>query len=358
MAASRLKYYLLLIIILQVSLILSGQPAGYYDSAAGLTGTALQQALHDIIDNHTSVSYADLWTDFQTTDKKSDGNVWDMYSDIPSGTPAYTFIFITNQCGNYNSEADCYNREHSFPKSWFGGDVEPMYTDLFHLYPTDGYVNGKRDNFPFGITSSPAWTSTNGSKLGPNSYSGYTGTVFEPINAYKGDFARSFFYMAVRYFGEDASWPGSEMVTGSQPKSWALKMLLEWDLSDPVSQKETDRNNAVYLIQGNRNPFIDNTSYASQIWGSQVDVKDITQEQSMIRIWPNPAGETATIELSGQLNDTYNIKIINVSGKTIMNRSVSGNPVSLDVTTFKTGYYIVIVSGNTGVLSVPLVISH
>ncbi len=275
------------------TIILRSQPAGYYDSAAGLTGTALQQALHDIIDNHTSVTYNDLWTHFQSTDKKSDGTVWDMYSDIPSGTPLYTYIFITDQCGNYDSEADCYNREHSFPKSWFGGEVTPMYTDLFHLYPTDGYVNNKRDNYPFGTTATPAWTSSNGSKLGTCSYTGYSGTVFEPINAYKGDFARSFFYMAVRYYGEDAAWPGSDMVTGSQPKAWALRMLMEWNQSDPVSQKERDRNNAVYAIQGNRNPFIDNTSYVDLIWGSQNGLKDVGAYKEMISVWPNPASVTS-----------------------------------------------------------------
>jgi len=336
------------------------QPAGYYDSAAGLTGSALQQALHNIIKNHTSVTYAELWTHFQTTDRKSDGKVWDMYSDIPSGTPAYTYIFVTNQCGTsgYDSEGDCYNREHSFPKSWFGGEVLPMYTDLFHLYPTDGYVNNKRDNFSFGAVSSPTWTSTNGSKLGTCSYSGYTGTVFEPINAYKGDFARSYFYMAVRYYGEDSAWPGSDMVTGSQLKTWALKMLMEWDVADPVSLKETDRNNAVYAIQGNRNPFIDNTSYANLIWGSPTDIMDSEIEKYPVKVWPNPASETATIELSREFTDNYTIMIVNVTGRIIMDKSASGNPVTLDVTSFETGYYIIIITGSSRVLSVPLVIAH
>jgi endonuclease I len=343
---------------LMLVLILQGQPAGYYDTAAGLSGTLLQQALHEIINDHTVSTYDDLWTHFQTTDKKSDGTVWDMYSDIPSGTPVYSYVFITNQCGNYNSEADCYNREHSFPKSWFGGEVTPMYTDLFHLYPTDGYVNNQRGNYPFGTTTSPVWTSTNGSRLGPSTYTGYSGTVFEPINAYKGDFARSFFYMAVRYYGEDAAWPGSEMVTGSQPKSWALKMLMEWDQADPVSQKERDRNNIVYSIQGNRNPFIDNTSYVDLIWGSQNGVGDVASDKELISVWPNPAGMTATIELPEQFTDNYYIKIVNISGKVIMNKMVAGRPVTLDVTTYDSGYYIIIVSGNGRILAVPLIVSH
>jgi endonuclease I len=352
------KYSLLLFCLLQLSLCLTGQPPGYYLSAEGLTGTALQQALHDIIDNHTVVTYADLWIYFQSTDKKSSGKVWDMYSDIPSGTPAYEYVFIANQCGNYNSEGDCYNREHSFPKSWFGGDVSPMYTDLFHLYPTDGYVNNQRANYPFGTTSSPSWTSTNGSKLGPCSYSGYSGIVFEPINAFKGDFARTMFYMAVRYYGEDSGWPGSEMVTGSQPKTWALNMLMEWDQSDPVSQKEKDRNETVYLIQGNRNPFVDNASFANLIWGTQSDVNYISENERIIHVWPNPAGETVTIELPDQLPDNYKIKIVNVSGRVLMEKSVMGKPVVVDVTSFETGYYLLIVSVSNEFHVVPLIVSH
>jgi hypothetical protein len=112
-----------------LSLILSAQPAGYYITADGKSGTVLQQALHDIIDNHTVLTYSELWTAFQKTDKKSDSYVWDMYSDIPGGTAAYVFVFGQNQCGNYSKEGDCYNREHSFPKSWFN-DLSPMMDGL------------------------------------------------------------------------------------------------------------------------------------------------------------------------------------------------------------------------------------
>jgi endonuclease I len=338
-------------------LILQGQPAGYYDQAAGLTGTTLQQALHDIIDNHISVDYSTLPDYFETTDKRPDGNVWDMYSDIPSGTPSYLYQYNEDECGNYGKEGDCFNREHSFPKSWFGGEIYPMYSDMFHLYPTDGYVNGKRGNYPFGTTVSPSWTSTNGSKLGPCSYTGYSGIVFEPINAYKGDFARSYFYMAVRYYSEDASWTGSDMVTGSQLKTWALRMLMEWDTSDPVSQKERDRNNAVYAIQGNRNPFIDNTSYVSLIWGSQNSLEDMFSKY-VLRVWPNPASITATIEVPEQIASSYNIRIVNISGKVIMDKSAAGSPVIVDVISLETGYYIVLISANGRVHSSPLVITH
>lgn len=244
-------------------------PTGYYDSATG-TGYPLKTQLYNIIKGHSEQTYDSLWTAFQTTDKKSNGKVWDMYSDIPGSTPPYEYTFISDQCGNYSGEGSCYNREHSFPKSWFN-DGYPMYTDLFHLCPTDGYVNGMRSNNPYGETSSPTWTSDNGSKVGPCSYPGYTGTVFEPIDEYKGDFARAYFYMATRYENVITGWAGSAMLDGSSDKcftDWAKNLLIEWSNADPVSQKEIDRNNAIYQIQHNRNPYIDHPEWVECVWNS------------------------------------------------------------------------------------------
>ena len=352
----RFSLFLLLTCIWISTFSLKAQPQGYYDHAAGLTGTELQQALHNIIDDHIVCEYSDLWIHFQSTDKKSDGTVWDMYSDIPGETPAYVYEFSQNECGNYTQEGDCFNREHSFPKSWFGGEILPMYTDLFHIYPTDGWVNNKRMNFPFGTTASPTWTSTNGSRLGPCSYTGYTGTVFEPVDSYKGDFARSYFYMAVRYYGEDSEWPGSDMADGSQPKPWALNMLLEWDQSDPVSQKETDRNEAVFLIQGNRNPFIDNPDYATQIWSTPSNIDIHGKEVGSIKVWPNPSDEMVWVEVPGSFSEAYSVRIINTTGVIIRDISSSGSSHQFDVSEIPEGYYILIVSDNKNLLATPLLI--
>ena len=169
-------------------------PAGYYTAAEGQSGEALRTALYNIIKTHTTLSYSQLWQSFYTTDARPDnGKVWDMYSDRPGGTPAYYFTFGSNQCGNYSGEGDCYNREHSVPKSWFGGSTPPMYTDLFHLIPTDGFVNSKRGNLPIGKVINATWTSSNGSKVGTSNIPGYAGQVFEPIDSFKGDCARSYF---------------------------------------------------------------------------------------------------------------------------------------------------------------------
>ncbi|NCA85329.1 MAG: hypothetical protein EOM83_07115 [Clostridia bacterium] len=266
MKKTALHFLFLLAIFCVQPLLYAQPPAGYYDAAAGKTGAALKTELYDIIKGHTVRSYDQLWTDYQSTDERADGKVWDMYSDC-------NFTFISNQCGNYSNECDCYNREHSFPKSWFN-DASPMYSDLFHVVPTDGKVNGIRSNFPFGETSNPTYTSSNGSRLGPCSVSGYSGTVFEPIDEYKGDFARIYFYMATRYENVIAGWYSNSseanavLMNNNFPvyETWFLNMLGEWHENDPVSEKEIDRNNAVYAIQGNRNPFVDYPEWVYTVW--------------------------------------------------------------------------------------------
>lgn len=248
----------------------AGIPSGYYDSCEGKTGKALLQALCAKIYTHTQLSYSEVWTAYQTTDLDENGKIWDMYS-----TKRWTYG--SEQCGNYSSVGSCYNREHSFPKSWFD-DRYPMYTDLFHLYPTDGKVNGQRGNYPFGECSGGTTLSAPGDiralgRLGTSTFSGYTGTVFEPDDQYKGDFARSYFYMATCYNSSLSSWPGSAMLDGSDYPvftSWATNLLLKWTRQDEVSCKELDRQEAVYELQGNRNPFIDHPELVEYIWGEKV----------------------------------------------------------------------------------------
>ena len=232
-------------------------PTGYYDNASGKDGDELKTALHNIIKNHTVVSYGGLLDAFAYTDCKPNGKIWDIYSNIEYS--------LGGNCGTYDEEGDCWNREHTWPQSWFNEKSTPR-SDLFHVYPTDGYVNGQRSNYPYGEVNNPTYTSGNGSKLGPCVTPGYTGKVFEPIDEYKGDIARSYFYMSVRYAGEDSGWGTSAMTNKSEIKAWAMTMLLRWSDEDPVSQKEIDRNNAVFGYQGNRNPFIDHPEYARMIW--------------------------------------------------------------------------------------------
>ena len=275
-------------LLLAASGVLAQGPNGsgtYYQKADGKTGAALKTALCGIIYNRTERSYGDLWTDFQTTDARPDGSVWDMYS----GTSQFTFGVNQDRGAGGSNEGEYYNREHSWPNSWFGAKVQPMYTDLHHVYPADKLVNNKRSNNPFGETNGENYKSNgNFSKLGTCTYPGYTGKVFEPNDEYKGDFARTYFYMVTCYEEKIADWYVNYGVNNSNAEtkdavmatldgksypglsSWQLEMLMKWAKNDPVSEKETNRNNAVYSIQKNRNPFIDYPGLEEYIWGDKM----------------------------------------------------------------------------------------
>lgn len=247
-------------------------PDSYYDSCKGKGGKALLEAIGDKIGSHTNVGYDGLWNVYKTSDVRDNGTVWDMYSTKNWGTPSQA-----KHCGNYSLVGDCINREHSFPKSWFD-DSSPMVSDAFHIYPTDGKVNGQRSNFPYGECANGTTLPANGTtkalgKLGTSTFPGYSGRVFEPDDEYKGDFARSYFYMAAAYFDRFGSFHSDMLAGNNYPafKSWAVELLLKWHRQDPVSKKETVRNDAVYNHQRNRNPFIDHPELVEYIWGDKKD---------------------------------------------------------------------------------------
>lgn len=234
-------------------------PVGYYNSIDGKRGQELKTAVHQLLKNHTVMTYSSLWYHFQSTDCRFENSnqVWDMYSNI-------TRYF------RGSSAVSGMNREHSFPKSWWGGTQVDAYTDLNHLYPSDADANMAKNNYPLGEVSTASFN--NGcTKVGTpkTGQGGGSSTVFEPDDEYKGDFARTYFYMATCY--QDYTWKYTYMVTNSSWQTlnqWSINLLLKWSREDPVSDKEVARNDAVYKIQNNRNPFIDNPLLAEYIWGS------------------------------------------------------------------------------------------
>lgn len=241
-------------------------PAGYYSGLDGKTGVALKAAAKAAARNHTAISYGNsTWDAFKTTDVTySNGQLvwWDMYSDE-------TCYVSTGHTG--------LNIEHSVANSWWGGDKNDAYKDLFHLNPSNATANSSKSNYPLGEIATVTWT--NGVTSVGNPVSGQGGgsnRVYEPPTQYKGDFARAFMYIFTIY--DDIDWSVGEskgfdwMYDTSSPllfKPWAYQLLLKWAKNDPVSQKEVDRNEAIYKIQKNRNPFIDYPELCDYIWGSK-----------------------------------------------------------------------------------------
>lgn len=278
-----------------------GAANGYYKDANGESGSNLFSALHTISGgvtySYSKLTYNDLWTAFATSDvypagSPNAGLIWDMYA-----TCGYTTSQHTG-----SSSGECqggFNREHSLPKSWFGGSNNYSSTnqgcDLGHLVPTDIYVNGIRSNYAFGEVVTPnsnynfaiSKIGTSGTSLSviKNTISGKSTafssfTVFEPHDDYKGDFARMYMYMRARYDDlnmaqADGGTKHFTTTTNASADSrygltdYSVILLMKWHRQDPVSQKEIDRNNAMERLQGNRNPFIDYPILAEYLWGEK-----------------------------------------------------------------------------------------
>lgn len=362
-------------------------PTGYYNTATG-TGLTLKTNLKKIIDNvsdgipsehlHSDQGYAALWTlythtAFRDNYYENDGSLLDMYSENPSGADSYNYTTTSQQCGSYSGEGDCYNREHLIPQSYFDGyATNPMKNDPFFVVPSDGKVNGDRNNLPFGKVGTATYTSQNGSKRGNGINSGYalgySGVVFEPIDEFKGDIARAFFYFATRY--EDnmdefystanaATCEAKNMFDGSTGRAFTnpfLDILYKWHTDDPVSAKEIAINNDIYYNhQSNRNPYIDHPEYVGLVWNSFLSNPSFAFENS-ISIYPNPAvSNEVTISSETELKS---IVLYNINGQIIQEIK---NPTRVDnsykVNNLPSGFYLVQMASENAIATKKLIVN-
>ncbi|MBR6247653.1 MAG: endonuclease [Muribaculaceae bacterium] len=310
------------------------ETTGYYSAAEHKHGQALLQALENIVGPHTRVKYDDLWNAYKTTDSNSDKYIIDIYSDYP-----YYSVFNRKPCSSSSIIGECLNREHSMPKSWWGSTVNDQYSDIYHLYPTDSRINNQRSNYPYGECSGGTRivTTLDGveyhgkGKLGTCTYPGYTGKVFEPDDEYKGDLARTYFYMAAAYNSLIGNWSSPNLLSDGARypiyTPWTVEMLLKWHRMDPVSEKEINRNNAANELQENRNPFIDHPELAEHIWGNKMS-EDWTlggqQELNPMLVTP-------------QNGDVYDMGYTRANVPLTMPVTIKGVDLSKDVTVSITG---------------------
>jgi len=225
-------------------------PSGYYDGAAGLTGAALRQALHEIIDNHRAHPYSAAEGFVKTLDEDptTSGNV----------------VLIYNAASVPKSSWPAFNREHLWPQS-LGTLRHPAKSDMHHIFAADAGVNSARGNKYFDGCTANCRTHAEAPQAP------YDTDSWEPPDRDKGDIARAMFYMDVRYEG-DGGEPDLRL-TNDVPNPGCdcmgrLDVLLEWHRQDAPDDRERRRNDRVFSeIQGNRNPFVDHPEWASLIWG-------------------------------------------------------------------------------------------
>lgn len=263
-------------------------PDGYYDGVSGKKGADnILNALNTCISkNYNEISYKALEPHYLNTDFYSD-TLWDMYS-----TCRFTY-----EDANIPQKKVCdgWNKEHVCCQSWLGSG--PMVSDMFNVYPTDARINNLRSNYPYGVVSTFSGFSGDPDKHGLGklgSSKAGVGTVYEPDDRYKGDFARTFFYMVARYRSNVLNSGNGSRMFSSNPTNlttYALNFLLQWHRNDPVSEKEIDRNQAVYGEQNNRNPFIDYPDLVEYIWGDKVG-----QTVDLSAMVPTCEGQTGAVK--------------------------------------------------------------
>jgi len=270
-----------------LSLMAEAIPANYYDSIDGKQDSVLKTTLSLLVRGGERYEYGtnqyhsssnppeweagDLkaygtWQALPSTDMHPDGIVWDMYSN--------SVRYYPNKLGDSGCSL---NIEHCLPKSWWGGDVNDAYKDLYHLNPSDQRANGQKSNYPPGHVQYGDKFDNGSFRMDSKTKSQYGFICFEPSEEYRGDFARAYFYIATAY--EDFTWK-----SGTSPfdaalamdndsylefKPWLIEVLLDWHRADPVSDKEICRADRISDIQHNRNPFIDYPELVEYIWGNK-----------------------------------------------------------------------------------------
>lgn len=279
-------------LIVAVSLSAAEIPAGYYDAIEGKQDSALKSTLSMIVRGGVRYDYGintyhssnnppewiagDLkaygtWQALPFTDRKAGGVVWDMYSNCVRYYP--------NKLGDSGCSL---NIEHCLPKSWWGGTVNEAYKDLFNLNPSDQRANSQKSNYPPGHVKKSDKFDNGSFKMAKANTSGYGYICWEPAEEYRGDFARTYFYMATAYeYLEWTAYPQFICDTNYLMFSDSIqKVLLDWHRADPVSDKERYRADVISDIQGNRNPYIDYPELVEYIWGNKkgqtIDLTSLT----------------------------------------------------------------------------------
>lgn len=330
----------------------------YYNDITATSGKQLAGQLHDLI-----TSTHRYYTSYDDNGKNLYQQKTDQYYENGSKVSGYIYEFYSGVkwpnawAATAGNTSGGYNREHCWCQSLSGGlwGETGGGADMHHLRPVEVRLNSTRGNNLYGEISNRN-TNKVYAKYGTNetyAHGGYYyGGVFEPLDSKKGDVARIILYTYIHYnsysvtslFGSYASTNGNGsssyfkssllpltniVKTSAGTEAKALELMLKWNSDDPVDDIERRRNEQVAVYQGNRNPFIDNSSYADAIWGS-VGITSISK-----------TSETLT------KGDTTTISAISSTGGTISWSTSNSNICAISSSTSASGSTITLTAGNT-----------
>ncbi|MBO6516408.1 MAG: endonuclease [Bacteroidia bacterium] len=229
-----------------------------------------------------------------------------MYGSIDNKGGKVTCVY-TGRSASFNTRSgansNSFNCEHTWPQSLFNKN-EPERADIHHLFPTDVDANSRRSNYRFGVVSSSTWSS-GGSKLG--------GGVFEPRDVHKGDVARAMLYFATRYQNYSSFLSAQESI------------LRKWSEEYPPNQASKDRNEAIFGVQKNRNPFVDYPEFLERI----TSISSQSKAPDVYKVTPS-AGEV-DLSVSSTNSFTYMLVLSNVGNKEVNFTSITNSSSGMKV---------------------------
>jgi endonuclease I len=344
-------------------------PGTYYNTIdSNQTCNFLKTQLYRLIStNFTQIPYGSVDNYYDRTDLKpaeTGGGfvIDDRYSsDIPNGTDSCNYRYPAGFCGGTSAAVQCvcYEKEHVFPSSWFGGtNMYPFYTDMHFIWPADAYTNFRKGNLPLGYVSSPSYTSNNGTKVGTSNTSlnyGYNSSlVFEPNDAFKGDFARAYLFFITRY--EDSlpsltgrSTSGNVLAGNKYPgyDPWILQLGVKWHKSDPPGAFEIKRNDSVYSLQANRNPYIDYPGWVEKVFGADgissscLPLAVRNNKSVEFEFFPNPANDQLTVNTGTLLAEDAFAEVIDILGQKLIAQKINSTLTTIDISKLVKGIYFI-----------------
>lgn len=332
------------LLLILTSAVAVAQESYYDDVNIELTGQALYEELQTKLESYNiEYTYSDYRDNMPITDANpEDPNEVSLVYGF-NDTDGNCITDRTRDNDSFGGDPCEYNREHTFARSLAepsmgsaNSTTTGIAADPHNLRPSDVQRNGLRGSKKFAAGNGDSGDVSSGN--------------WYPGDEWRGDIARAMMYMYVRY--EDRCLPSLVGVGTLQGDTQMLELFLQWNVDDPVSEFETQRNDPLEMDYGSRNPFIDNPYLATLIWGGPMaenkwdalSVSNSTTTKTIL--YPNPVVDILTLKNSNQLSE---ITIYDLSGRIInlYENHITGGEIVINVSNFPSGFYFITSGSNT-----------